>query len=78
MLLIICTILGCAGAFSTYSVKKSQMTPWQQAQKIDFDKQTGSTKFQAILDSAILGAMTFAISAITISFVYKLYITKKK
>lgn len=54
------------------------MTAWQKQQQIDFDKQTGATKFKAIIDSTICGALLFAISAISITSAYKFYKTKKK
>ena len=54
------------------------MTTWQKQQQIDFDKQTGATKFKAIIDSTICGALLFAISAISTTSVYKYYKTKKK
>ena len=78
ILLCFCTIIACTGAFISYSIKEQHMTTWQKQQQIDFDKQTGATKFKAIIDSTICGALLFTISAISTTSVYKFYKTKKK
>lgn len=62
-LLCACAAIGAACGALSYEKKRAAMTPWQQEQKIDFDKRTGSTKFKAIIDSCTIGALAFGISA---------------
>lgn len=78
LLLVLCASIGLCVGLVTYQHKFAQMTTWQQQQQIDFDKQTGSTKFQAIIDSYINGGLAFCISAIAIIASYKFYKNTKK
>ncbi len=73
LLLCVCAALALAVGFVSYEAKYAKMTQWQQAQSIDFDKETGSTKFQAIIDSSTNALLTFGVSAIAISSIYKFY-----
>lgn len=78
LLLFICSIIASISGLISYEIKKQKLTPWQQVQEIDFQKQTGSTKFQAIIDSFTNGALAFGISAIVIASGYKFYKSNKK
>lgn len=54
--------LACAGG--CYAYELGNMTDWQRAREIDFDKQTGSTKFRALVRAANVGGIAFCASAI--------------
>ncbi len=77
-LLSFCAIIGSISSWITYNIKIQELTPWQLAQEIDFDKQTGSTKFQVLIDSFTVGGFTFGISAIVIILLYKFIKANKK
>ena len=77
-LILFCTLIAVVVGIATYQYKFDKMTPWQQQQEIDFDKQTGSTKFQALIDVHINGGLAFCFSAIAITSIYKFLKNKKK
>ena len=54
----------CAGGYYAYAL--GNMTDWQRGREIDFDKQTGSTKFLALVRAANVGGIAFCASAILI------------
>ena len=75
-LLSACTISGIIAYFTAYNFYLSEMTEWQKDQTISFESNTGSTKFKAHIDSAIIAGLVFCASAITITSLVKF--TKKK
>ncbi len=78
LLLFTCALIASICGLVSYSIKYQKLTPWQQEQEIDFQKQTGATKFQAIIDSFTNGGFAFCISAIVIVSGYKIYKSNKK
>ncbi len=76
-LMLFCTAIAAIVYTSYYFHAKSKMTAWQQAQTIDFDAQTGSTKFKAHIDSAIFAGLAFSLSAICTIITYKKFSNKK-
>ena len=70
--------VACAVALFYYEGASRNMTPWQREQKIDFQKQTGSTKFEALIESMIAGGLAFCLTAIGATAAYKIYLKGKK
>ncbi len=62
-----------AGAYLYF---ESQMTPWQRSQKIDFESQSGSTKFKAHVDAASCAGAAFCLTAISGIISYKIIFRK--
>ena len=54
--------LACAGGY--YAFELGNMTEWQRAREIDFDKQTGATKFRALVRAANVGGIAFCAATI--------------
>ncbi len=78
LLLLLCAIVAMAVGATSYAIKWQKLTPWQKEQIISFEKQTGSTKFKAIIDSSINASVAFCITAITLTTSYKFYNKNKK
>lgn len=78
LLLLLCTIVAVVVGATSYAVKWQKLTPWQKEQIINFEKQTGSTKFKAIIDSSINASVAFCITAMALTTSYKFYNRNKK
>lgn len=76
LLIAISLCVAICAYFVAYSTKVDAMTQWQQNQKIDFDANTGSTKFKARIDSLSIAGIAFCATAITIIAIKK--ITEKQ
>ena len=77
LLLACCAAIGIAAYLAAFAYFYSGMTPWQREQPIDFDAQTGSTKFKAHIDAAAIGGTAFCIGAVAITTAVRLRRTKK-
>ena len=66
LLIAISALIAICAYFTAYSVFTADMTDWQKNQKIDFQANTGSTKFKARIDSLSVAGLAFCVSAITI------------
>jgi len=69
-------VIAICAYFTAYSAFTADMTDWQKKQKIDFQANTGATKFKARIDSLSIAGLAFCVSAITIIAIKK--ITEKK
>jgi hypothetical protein len=76
LLMSISLIIAICAYFTAYSAFTADMTDWQKNQKIDFQANTGATKFKARIDSLSVAGLAFCASAITIIAIKK--ITEKK
>lgn len=63
--------VGILSYFTSLSYFQKDLTPWQLEQKIDFDKQTGSTKFKTHIDALSVGGFAFCISTIIATIIVK-------
>lgn len=62
-MLSLCFAAGLAAYFAAYAYISKDLTQWQREQPIDFDAQTGSTRFKAHVDALTVGGFTFCITA---------------
>ena len=76
LLMSISLVIAICAYFTAYSAFTADMTDWQKKQKIDFQANTGATKFKARIDSLSIAGLAFCVSAITIIAIKK--ITEKK
>lgn len=76
LLMSISLVIAICAYFTAYSAFTADMTDWQKKQKIDFQANTGATKFKARIDSLSIAGIAFCVSAITIIAIKK--ITEKK
>ena len=76
LLMSISLVIAICAYFTSYSAFTADMTDWQKKQKIDFQANTGATKFKARIDSLSIAGLAFCVSAITIIAIKK--ITEKK
>ena len=76
LLMSISLVIAICAYFTAYSAFTADMTDWQIKQKIDFQANTGATKFKARIDSLSIAGLAFCVSAITIIAIKK--ITEKK
>ncbi len=76
-LLGVCALAAFAAGSAYYARALEDMTPWQRAQKIDFDRQSGSTKFKALIDASTAGAAVFCSGALAGAAAYKIYKYKR-
>lgn len=77
LLLAACAAAGIAAYLAAFAYFYAGMTPWQREQPIDFDAQTGSTKFKAHIDAAAIGGAAFCVSAVAITTAARLRRLKK-
>ena len=70
-------LIGLSAGLFAYVYFASQMTDWQREQSIDFDSQTGATKFRAIINATSAGGIAFGVSAMSIIFAHRLMQRKK-
>lgn len=75
-ILLFSILMGVAGYFCAYAHFESKLTDWQKKQKIDFDAQTGSTKFKAHIDAVTVGGLSLCCSALVLLSAVKIF-TKK-
>jgi|GEM_PF-6370671 len=72
-----CALAAFAAGSAYYACTLERMTPWQREQKIDFDRQTGSTKFKALIDSFTAGSLVFCAAAFAGATAHKIYKHKR-
>lgn len=65
-LIAVSALAGVLAYFAAYAHFESKLTEWQKSRDIDFQRDTGSTKFKAHIDALSIGGLVFCATAGTI------------
>lgn len=70
--------MGIAAGILSYCHFQKELTEWQKNQDISFERNTGSTKFNAIVKSVSVGFAGFGVTACGIIFCLRIKTLKSK